>query len=211
MTHENLVKMVEQGLGPKRLASLKKDEDSYQNFWIGVLKSLPRSDKYEDKIPYLIRSGYGEISDAYRVDARKEFRKWCPKCRKFHSVSRIYCPKCGEELDVVNRNDSLDTEYAPQIADRQWNDLDLGMDIRKFVQYVNRLYRAGEVDGRFHHVTVRWLVNRVDLFEDNHSVTLAQELGCTPQNISRIKKQIRELFSEYYAGVNETLTETLSA
>ena len=50
----NIVAQIEQYLGADRLAKLKKNDDNYQIFWVGVLEHRHSVDPNRDPIPYLI-------------------------------------------------------------------------------------------------------------------------------------------------------------
>ena len=181
----DIVKQIEQGLGADRLAKLKKNDDNYQIFWVGVLEHRHSIDPSRDPIPYLISCGYGAIANARLMENTRQKIRVCDKCGKIHSYRYNHCPYCAEESRTEPRLISTTLADGSEYEFETRSDEDkiiLDLDVARFVQI---LY------GNEQYVAKRWLIDRADLKYDNHCKQIALELGCSAPYVARVKKAIR--------------------
>lgn len=182
----DLVTQIEQGLGTDRLRKLKKNDDNYQIFWVGVLEHRNSVDNTRDPIPYLISCGYGAIANARLSENTRQKISVCPYCGREYSYRYKYCPYCGAESETENRIFSMTLNDGSEIEtpDRSSENLMiLNLDVERFVQ---KLY------GNEQYVAKRWLIDRADLKYENHCKQIAMELGCSAPYVAQVKKAIRE-------------------
>ena len=181
----DIVAQIEQGLGTDRLAKLKKNEDNYQIFWVGVLEHRHSVDPSRDPIPYLISCGYGAVANARLSENTRTKVRVCDKCGKVYSYRYSHCPCCAEESRTESRLVSTTladgTEYEFEFASDE-DKIILDADISRFIQ---KLY------GNERYIAKRWLIDRADLKYDNHCKQIALELGCSAPYVARVKKAIR--------------------
>lgn len=181
----DIVQEIEQGLGKDRLQKLKRNEDNYQIFWLGVLEHRHSVDKNRDPIPYLISCGYGAIANARLMENTRQKIRVCDKCGREYSYRYSYCPHCHEESRTEPRifstslNDGSEWEFESRNGEDR---LILDMDL---IRFVNSLH------GNEQYIARRWLLDRADLKYDNHCKQIALELGCSAPYVARVKKSIR--------------------
>lgn len=181
----DLIKQIEDGLGYKRLTNLKRHEDDYQIFWVGVLEHRKDVDTERDPIPYLISCGYGAIrNEALKENTRNKLR-YCPCCGKEFSYRRTECPECRAETitdcrvysSTLKSGDEMEFEQTDSVLAR----IDDQIDLENFV--------AG-LFGKEQYVAKRWILDRADLKYDNHLKQIALELGCSAPYVAKVKKEI---------------------
>lgn len=184
----SLVIMIEGGLGPERVRDLKRKEDEYQIFWVGVLEAIPRA-KSGDPVPYLITAGYGAVKNYRRAENTKQYYKVCPNCGTEYGYRITVCRKCGVETE----NRVRQIEYL----DRHESNFHHAIEERVMLeQFVDGL------EGRQRYVAKRWLLDRADIYFDNHIKQIAVELGISAPAVAKYKKQIkRQLMAWYYEEV----------
>lgn len=178
----DLVQRINDGLGRDRLTSLKKDPDSYQTFWIGVMKAHNTADHGRDIIPFLILKGYGEIKNNRRIENNKKYQKYCPECNKHMGFRKVVCDECGGELDLEGVLVEF-SDYHPAYFN---HDIDIMIEM-----YVDSL------NGNLKHVARRWLIERIDLISNNSTELLSMEVGVSKVTISKYKKFIKQGFHEW--------------
>lgn len=191
----DLIEQIEYGLGRDRLNKLKKHDDDYQIFWVGVLEHRKDVDINRDPIPYLISCGYGAIRNEILKENTKTKIRYCPCCGKEFSYRKSECPHCKTE-NITDRKiysttmvDGSDMEFEQE--DYSIVDIEDQIMVQKFI---NTLY------GREKYVAKRWLVDRADLKYNNHCKQLAMELGCSAPYVARLKKAIRNKWKLMYAN-----------
>lgn len=181
----DIIAQIEQGLGADRLAKLKKDDDNYQIFWLGVLEHRHSIDPTRDPIPYLISCGYGAIANTRLMENTRKKVRVCDKCGRIYSYRYSHCPHCMEENRTEPRVISTamvdGSEYEFETPNTE-NSIILDLDITRFI---STLY------GNEKYVAKRWLIDRADLRYDNHCKQIALELGCSAPYVARVKKSIR--------------------
>jgi ribosomal protein L37E len=174
----DLVAAVEAGLGPGRLAKLKRNPDSYQQFWLGVLEARLRLDGIRDSVPFLISNGYGAVRNMRRAENSFQQLRVCPECGKVYGNRTKECPDCGVPTVASVRHSEYAEWYSPQSSE-----LDLlRVDLEAFV---------GGLSGNRAYVARRWLLDRADLYYDNHLERIAGELGLTSARAAQIKASVR--------------------
>lgn len=189
----DIVVQIEQGLGADRLKKLKRNEDNYQIFWLGVLEHRNNVDPNRDPIPYLIACGYGAIANARLKENTRQKIRICDKCGKSYSYRYSHCPRCAEESRTENRLMSTTLADGSEYEFEFQSDEDrliLDLDIARFVQTLH---------GNEQYVAKRWLIDRADLKYDNHCKQIALELGCSAPYVARVKKAIRKKLTNYYS------------
>ena len=184
-----LIVTIEEGLGPERLAKLKRDSDAFQQFWLGVLEAVSRIDPDKDMVAYLISSGYGAVRNMRRSDRTWSSMKTCPECGRVFGYRRKACPECGVELRVEARH----SEYQDWHQAPLGSDADLLMEVEMFVETLSGLDA---------YVARRWMVERADLLFKNHLTQIASELGVSSPRVAFIKKRIKQKFLEWHYGVS---------
>lgn len=178
-----LISIIEDALGEGRLSALHRDEDAYQDFWVGVLEGLKRVDWDRDAIAFLISAGYGAIRNAKRARWTRDRYRYCPVCGKIVSYRQVKCLRCGAETESGVRN----SEYLTSEAKEEPNK-DLLMDIQRFV---------ATLTGPTAYVARRWMIDRLDLLSVNHTKQIAAELGISAPRVAQIKKVIKAEFISY--------------
>lgn len=191
-----LIPTIEEALGPERLERLKKDEDAMQQFWLGVLEATARADLSRDVIGFYISNGYGAIRNMRKSEDSMMRRRVCPGCGAIYGNRTKICRRCGAELWSVpvvfplTMPDGTDRELE---APRPWaGPVDLQVDIESFVCTLG---------GRQAYVARRWLLDRADLFYDNHLAQIALEMGVSKPRVAQLKKRVREAFRVWYLGL----------
>lgn len=188
----DIIKQIEQGLGKDRLQKLKRNDDNYQIFWLGVLEHRSCVDKSRDPVPYLISCGYGAIANARLQENTRTKVRVCERCGRQYSYRYSHCPHCLSENETVPRVLSMTADDGSDVEFMASGDEDkktLEMDIARFV---DTLY------GNEKYVAKRWLIDRADLRYDNHCKQLALELGCSAPYVAAVKKSIREKWKLIY-------------
>ena len=175
----DLVVMIENGLGEERLRKLKKNEDDYQNFWLGVLEHRKDSDG-RDPIPYLICCGYGAIRNARLSENTK--RKMKVKDGKMKS----YRSDGETVVRLVSATKENGEQWDFESKDRDKN---FELDIERFLSTLH---------GNERYVARRWLLDRADLMYDNHCKQIALEMNCSAPYVARVKKSIRNKWKNWY-------------
>jgi|GEM_PF-4044890 len=181
MENIDLVKVIEDGLGKDRLRKLQKNSDNYQQFWIGVLKATKRVDWSKDFIGFLISNGYGEIRNAYRAEYTKTKYRVCLKCHKIYNYRTLACPCCGEELITEQKI----FPYIDDIDSPVIENIDEKIDFERFVN---------TLQGQEAYIGKRWIIDRVDLYYNNHLKQLSKEMKLSIPRICQIKRKIRDKF-----------------
>lgn len=173
-----LVPVIEAALGPRRLAALRRDEDAYQDFWVGVLEALARVDWDRDVVAYLITSGYGAVRNGRRAGWTDERLRRCPSCGGTFGYRAVRCPRCGAETESEVRH----CELAVEPEARRGEDADLRMSLEQFVAT-----RAGNEA----YVARRWLLERADLRYQNYQKQIAYELGLSAPRVAQVVSKLR--------------------
>lgn len=172
-----LIPTIEQGLGDRRLSSLRRDPDAYQQFWLGVLEALARVDWSRETVGFLISSGYGAVDNMRRAERSKSRVKVCPECGRTYGYRTLTC-RCGAELESRGRVAAYEDVHPSARAE----DLDLHIDIKTYVELLS---------GREAYVARRWLLDRADLLYANHLKQIAWELGVSVARVAQIKGAVR--------------------
>lgn len=196
MNTEYLVREIEVALGPDRLFYLKKNEDAYQQFWLGVLEAFGRMDKDRDFIGFLVSNGYGAVRNMNRSEYSKSKMRYCPSCGKRLGYRTKICPFCNSETETKTRNISIvnrDGEFIEYEDDRPSRDIDLSLDIDTFLL---------TLEGNQQYIARRWMKDRADLLFANHVKQLAFELEISAPRVVQIKNIIRKKFKSWYYGIN---------
>jgi len=181
---KELIIVIEAALGPSRLSALKRNEDSYQDFWLGVLEAYERVDWERDPIAFLISSGYGTIRNARRSGWTADRFRHCPSCGRILGYRSVVCPKCGCETESDHRHQVMLAEPASKPE----HDLDLAMTIEQFV---------ATLTGNKKHVAKRWMIDRADLLYQNYSKQLAFELGVSAPRVAQIVSKLKQEFQAF--------------
>jgi len=188
----DMVHEIEQGLGQDRLQKLKRNEDNYQIFWLGVLEHRQSVDRSRDPIPYLIACGYGAIANARLKENSRQKMRVCDRCGHVFPYRSSHCPHCHDENRTESRLTSTtlpDGNECEFECDSGEDAILLGLDVERFV---NTLH------GNERFVARRWLIDRADLKYDNHCKQIALELGCSAPYVARVKKAIRNKWKLMY-------------
>lgn len=175
----DLVISIEQALGEERLRKLKKNDDIYQTFWLGVLEHRKDCDK-RDPIPYLICCGYGAVRNArLSENTRRKMRIKNGKVSSYRSEGEV-----AMRLLSTTKDDGCEWEFESYDRDK-----DLDIDIIRFIDSLH---------GNEKYVAKRWLLDRADLMSDNHCKQIAMELNCSAPYVARVKKSIRNKWKAWY-------------
>lgn len=178
MIARELIPAIEEALGPGRLAALRRDEDAYQDFWVGVLEALARVDWERDVMAYLITAGYGAIRNARRSEWTAQRLRRCPSCGGVYGYRMVECPACGAETVSEVRH----SEMAAEPPARRGDDADLRMSLERFVSC-----KAGNE----RHVAKRWLLDRADLLYQNYQKQIAYELGVSAPRVAQVVSKLK--------------------
>lgn len=189
-----LIPTIEEALGPERLSRLKRDEDAYQQFWLGVLEAYRRVDLSRESIGFLISNGYGAVRNMRRAENSKNRLRICHQCGRVYGNRTVECPDCLVPTDgyvrivsiTASTGEDLDFEDGRPAAP-----LSLSIDIELFLK---------RLSGKRLYVARRWLVDRVDLLFNNHLSQLAFELGISKPRVAQIKGEVRDSFRRWYFG-----------
>jgi hypothetical protein len=160
-----------------------KDEELTQVFWLGVYKSIKTVDWEKDPIKYLTNGGNQEIKNYILVNYRKSLVKYCNSCGRYVSFRKFFCPRCNTELIIINRF----VEFVDSVHED-----DAIIDKVMIEQFV------GILENTEFYVAKRWLLERADLYEQNHLKTIAIELNISAPRVAQIKNKIRKKFKEWY-------------
>lgn len=179
-----LIEQIEKGLGYQRLNNLKKREDDYQIFWIGVLEHRKDVDVNRDPIPYLISCGYGAIRNEKLKENTKNKLRYCPCCGREFSYRRVECPDCRSETITDQRIYSSNINGEEMEFEQKDSELLNLVDQLDLTNFVSKLY------GKEHYVAKRWILDRADLKYDNHLKQIGLELGCSAPYVAKLKKEI---------------------
>lgn len=188
-----LIPTIEGALGPERLRRLKRDDDAYQQFWLGVLEALSRVDLSRDSVSFLISNGYGSIRNMRRGENSRNRIRHCPSCGREYGNRTVECPLCRVPTEgavrVVPTSNSEGCEI--DFEDRRGADPDVGVDIGLFLKTLS---------GRELYVGRRWLQDRADLLYKNHLEQIAFELGISKPRAAQIKMKVKVAFRRWYFG-----------
>jgi len=190
----DLIPTIEGALGPDRVARLKKDEDAYQQFWIGVLEALGRADLNRETVGFLISNGYGAVRNMRKAGNSRSRMKACPSCGRICGNRTVTCPGCGAETVGSARvvSTSLPEGGEADFPSPQYRGAhDLSIDVWLFLRTLS---------GRDLYVARRVMVDRADLLFKNHLAQIGFELGVSKQRVSQIKVRVREAFRRWYYG-----------
>lgn len=180
----DLVEKIEEGLGSDRLRELKRKEDEYQMFWVGVLEALPKA-RPQNEVPYLITAGYGAVRNYRRAENSRAYYKVCPQCGESYGYRTRYCSQDGALLENRSRSveylDRHETSIHEQVEER--------ILLEQFV---------GILEGRRRYIARRWLLDRADVLYDNHIKQIAGELGISAPAVARHKQYIKEQLFYWY-------------
>lgn len=196
MDTNSLIYEIESALGHDRLTYLKKNEDKYQQFWLGVLEAFGRMDKDRDFIGFLISNGYGAIRNMNRSEYSKSKMKRCLTCGKLYGYRTRICPKCYEETETQVRTVSTynrEGEVIDYEDTRNVHDINFSIDIESFLL---------TLEGNQKYIARRWFKDRVDMLFVNHVKQLAFELEISEPRVTQIKNIIRKKFKSWYFGIN---------
>lgn len=177
----SLIPVIKKEIGYK-FRQLSSDEDKEQTFWLGVVKALHTVDFDNSPLEYLILSGWNEVRNYNKANWSRDIARSCQNCGRSYGYRTKICPTCGYETKTFKRSHALVDIHQYQ------EDLDTQIEISTFVE---------SLSGKLGYVARRWLVDRVDLYYDNHSKRLADEMGISPPMISKYKARIRKLFKEW--------------
>ena len=180
----DIVQQIEHVLGTDRVRQLKKNDDNYQIFWLGVLEHRKDVDCTRDPIPYLISCGYGAIRNEYLKSNTRDKMRVCPHCGRSYTYRYARCPKCGADSVTERRvfSSTLEDNSEMEFEDGRTTDVLLSIDIDFFISTLH---------GNEQYVARRWLKDRADLMYDNHLKQIALEMGCSAPYVARVKKSIR--------------------
>ena len=182
------IPLIEGALGVERAARLRRDEDSYQQFWVGVLSALPRANPERELVPYLVSAGYGAVRNMRRGERTRGGFSRCPECGAVFGYRATRCPKCGSETVREIRHGEFEDVYSDG---RYEEDLDGLIDLEAFV---------GGLSGITRYVARRWLLERADLLFANHLKQIASEFGVSAPRVAQVKKAIRAAYRAYLNG-----------
>ena len=181
-----LIPDIQKGLGPERLAQLKRDEDAFQDFWEGVFNAVDNVDWDRDFVAYLISAGYGQIRNARRSERTAHTLKYCPKCGRVYGYRKIECPKCKVETVSNSRHMSyIESQSSP------YHDVDIQIDIDRFVDILS---------GQEYYVAKRWMIDRADLLYKNHLTQLAAEMHVSAPRVAHVKNKVKAKFLSFING-----------
>jgi len=192
-----LLSNIEHELGTERLTRLKKNEDSYQQFWLGVLEALHRIDTNKPFVGFLISNGYGAIRNMRRSESSKTRLRGCPTCGTEYGFRTKVCPLCGSETDSLFRLSSMVNQEGQFIEyeDRKpTRDINLAIDIESFLT---------TLEDKEYYVAKRWMMDRADLLFANHVKQIAFEMEISAPRVTQIKNVIRKKFKSWYFDINE--------
>jgi DNA-directed RNA polymerase specialized sigma24 family protein len=173
-----LIPAIEEALGPRRLAALRRDEDAYQDFWVGVLEALSRVDWDRDVMAYLVTAGYGAVRNGRRAEWTNQRLRRCPSCGRTFGYRMVRCPECGAETESEVRH----SEMAAEPPARRGEDADLRMSLEQFVAA-----KAGNEA----YVARRWLLDRADLLYQNYQKQIGYELGLSAPRVAQVVSKMR--------------------
>lgn len=165
-------------------AKLWQDDDLQQVFWLGVVRGTQKVKWDRDPIPYLITRGFGEVRNYLSSQRLRSVIKRCVECGSENSYRKSRC-ECGGELVLENR--------MAQFVQHTTEDVD-PLDALEVEQFV------GTLSGRMGFVARRWLMERADLYYDNHLKQIGSELGISAVAVSHYKDRIRESFRIWRRG-----------
>ncbi len=184
MQNSKLINEIKKGLGGK-LNSLRRNEDDYQTFWVGVLEAMPKVNPDRPAIPYLISSGYGAIKNSHRSEMSVDLASHCEKCGVYYGFRTKVCPICKSDLKFIRRMSTYeDYHEGHHIVDP--------LDKVMFEQFISTL------EGKQKYIAKRWMIDRADIWYENHSKQIAFELGISAPAVARHKKIIRQEFLRWY-------------
>jgi hypothetical protein len=169
---------VERALGPERLERLERDQDAYQQFWLGVLEAASRADWTRESVSFLVSNGYGAVRNMRRADRTWRGMKVCSSCGRALSYRASSCPRCGGPVELESRI-SL---YEEVHASGGGADVEAMLDVRAF---------AGSLLGQAGYVARRWMVERADLYYVNYQKQLAAEMGVSAPRVAQIVKKLK--------------------
>ena len=177
----DLIPAVEQELGPERLARLRRDPDTYQQFWLGVLEATARVDWTRESLAFLISNGFGAVRNMRRSERSLNGMRTCKDCGAVYGYRTKSCPICGQELDAAARLSEFE-DYHPA---KEEADVEAMLDVRAFVE---------TLEGRARYVARRWMINRADLYFVNYKKQIAVELGISAPRVAQIVKSLKAGF-----------------
>lgn len=191
-----VIQEIEKALGPQRIKMLKRDEDSYQQFWLGVLEALNRVNLNKDFVGFLIMNGYGAVRNMKRTEYSKRRMRTCT-CGKILGYRTKICPCCGIEtesqvrLSAIVNAEGENIEYEDLRPSR---DIDFSVDTKMFVDTLS---------GQQKYIARRWMLDRADLLFANHVKQIAFELDISAPRVVQIKNIIKKKFKSWYFDINE--------
>lgn len=189
-----LISTIEAALGQDRLARLKRDEDAYQQFWLGVLEAYHRIDLNRESVGFLVSNGYGAIRNMRRAENSRGRVRSCPRCGRVYGNRTMECPRCMHPTDGSVRTSSTAAATGEEMDfedGRQSSYLELSIDIETFL---------GGLEGKRLYLARRWLVDRADMMYKNHLSQLAFEMGISKPRAAQIKVEVRDAFRRWYWG-----------
>ena len=192
MTNEEVFTRVSEGLG-RQFNVLLKNEDDYQNFWLGVYEAIKMADFTRDVVPYLITKGYYKISEERRRDNKHIYVAYCENCNRYRKHYQSECYRCHGSLQYMSRCELVEdiARYVEKHhIELRSSDEDI-VNRLAVEQYIDRL---GNEDERYAHIAKRLFIDRVDLLVDNYCKQLSKETGMGVSTIAnRVTKIRREL------------------
>lgn len=169
-----------------------KDEELQQVFWLGVMRKIDRCQWAPSLHPirFLTTQGANEVRHWIQKQYSVNLQRYCSECNRFYGYRHEWCDIHHKELPVRGRY----SVYVDALRGSPDEDVIEEYSMEQFVKFLGRFESESVV-----HVAQRWLVDRVDIYYDNHSKQLALELDLTPPRIAQIKKHIREILLEWDA------------
>lgn len=181
---QGFMREIRRRLGPTKIW---RYEDLRQVFWLGVIRGTQSVDwtPEEDPALYLVTRGIGEVRDYLASQRVRSLVKRCLSCGRINGHRRVRCLECGGKLRYENRSVAF-IEHL--VLDEDPLDR---IEVEQFV---------ATLTGKMAVVARRWLLDRADLYYDNHLAQIGQELGMSAPGVAKIKRRIRESFREWRRG-----------
>lgn len=184
MYKDKLVSDIVEGLGD-RIFSLRRNEEDYQTFWVGVLEAMSKVDSTRPIIPYLISSGYRAIKNNHRSEMSVDLAGYCEMCGVYYGFRTHVCPECKGKLKLIRRMSLYEDYHVSHYNDDPLNRIMLE-------QFIETL------EGNHKYTAKRWMLDHADIMYDNHLKQIGFELGISAPAVAKYKKIIRQKFLRWY-------------
>jgi hypothetical protein len=160
----------------RRISRKKLQPDQVQTFWVGVMEAESRSNA-EGREDFLFLSGLNRVRDENKRDWSRKLERYCEVCgtRYGYRGQRTCCGRA-----TVTRHRQIKSEWL----EIPINEVDPSITI-SIEQYVM------QQGGTKREVAQRFLLDRYDIFYENYSRKIADEVGISPPAVSRWVKSIR--------------------